>query len=403
MPERIEITAERGEPRVVAIEGARVWLGSGEEAEVRVRAPGLARRHLCFVQTDHGYRVEPATPGATVEVNGEALFCKDLEAGDRITIAGLRLRWLASSGPAASPSPAPGRTRERRTQRAAAARSPRPSRSRRRAGWMPIVALFVVVVIGIGAVLRNLAGSTWPQSPQHFVDLARAQLRNRQPERALATLAFALRDATGPVREAALALEVEIRRDQVEKAAMPQIAVARQEHDLLISFEGRHLQGGTKRPAVRELLRQVDVWLARHAAVCEPHSEGQPLLQTVSNLRARYQALGGLGEPDTEADVLFAVQALLEFRWRDYKGALQRFDEFLRVHPDATAVQQAREQMLVDGEEWLRGKLRMLDWVLDRGDQANAELDLAQIERWCTLPQWQAMVQERRVRLNSGR
>lgn len=402
MPERIEITTARGETRVVSVEGDKVWLGSSDEAEVRVRAPGVARRQLCFVRTDHGYRVEPAAPGGKVEVNGEELFCKDLESGDRITVAGLQLRWVCSPGPAATPSLAPGRARERRTDKAAA-RSPRPARARRRSGWVPVAALFAVVVIGSVVVLRSLAGSTWPQSPQHYVDLARAQLRNRQPERALATLAFALRDATGPTREAALALEIEIRRDQVENAAMPQIAVARQEHDLLLSFEGRHLRDGTRRPAVREFLRQVDAWLARHAAVCEPHSDGQPLLQTVRNLRARYQALGALGEPDTEADVLFAVQALLEFRWRDYRGAMQRFDDFLRVHPDATAVQQARDQMLVDGEEWLRGKLRMIDWVLDRGDRANAELDLAQIERWCTLPPWQAMVQQRRNRLDGGR
>lgn len=411
MSQRIEITTERGESKVVPVDGARTWLGSAAEADVRISAPGLAPRHLCFVRTDFGYRVEPAVPGATVDVNGEALFCKDLASGDLITVAGLRLRWLAEPVAAAAPLPVPaarreGRAAARRTsagRHGAAGRPGRPVRHHRAAGWMPAAALFTFVLVAALVVLRAFSGSTWPKSPQHYVDLARAQFGNRQPQRALDTLAFALREATGATREEALALEADIRRLQLESAELPKVVAARQEQDLLLSFEGRHLRSGASRAAARELARLCDEWRQKHAEVCGRHADGQALLQAVDNLRARHVAVAALTEPDTEDDVLFAARSRLEYRWRDYRGAMARLDGFLRVHPDSAAVRKEREQMLADGEAWLLGKLRFVDGLLDRGDSYNASSDLAQLERWSTLPEWQPLVQARRVRLDAMR
>ena len=45
--------------------------------------------------------------------------------------------------------------------------------------------------------------------------------------------------------------------------------------------------------------------------------------------------------------------------------------------------------------------LRRLDGTIARGDIGNAEKDLAQLDRWVAIPQWQADIAERRARLTS--
>jgi hypothetical protein len=407
--QRIEIKLERGESRVVPVDGARVWLGSAPDADVCVRAPGLSARHLCFVRTDFGYRVEPASPGGTVDVNGEELFCKDLAAGDRITVAGVQMRWVVDPVPAPAPVAIPRRSTRSTGRRAgpqkhvATPSSGRGGRQRRSPNWLPAVSLFALVLVGGLVVLRAFSNSTWPRSPQHYVDLARAQFGNRQPQRALDTLAFALREATGATRDEALALEADIRRMQLESAELPKVIAARQEQDLLSSFEGRHLRGAPTRAAAREFVRLCDDWRQKHGEVCSRHGEGQALLRAVDGMRARHAALAALGEPDTEADVLFAARSRLDYRWRDYRGAMERLDGFLRQNPDSAAVRKEREQMLADGEAWLLGKLQFIDGLLDRRDAYNAGNDLAQLERWSVLPEWQPLLQARRSRLDGMR
>lgn len=400
MSERIEITTDRGESLKVPIAGDKVWLGSGEGADVRVRVRNLAPRQLCFVRTDHGYRIEPAVPGSTVEVNGEALFCKDLVGGDCIQVAGLKIRWFEDASPVAVPP----RVRHSRRHTPEPSRRPgRVGRPKSRRGWAPVSALFALVLLVGLFLLRSFSGSTWPHSPQHYVDLARAQLGNDEPQRALDTLAFALGEATGATREEALALEAEIHRRRVDRAEQPKIIAARQQHELLLSFAGRHLRDGVSRPAARELVRLCDEWLAAHSEICSRNAEGEPMLRATKDLRSRYVAIAAVGELETAADVLFAAQTRLQFRWRDYLGAVKRIDEFLRLHPDAEDLRKERETMLTDGVQWLEGRLHGIDAMLDRGDTGNAALDLEQLEKWSLLPEWRPLVEPRRARLERER
>jgi hypothetical protein len=416
---RIEITTSRGETRSARIDGARVWLGSGEEAQVRLRLAGVAARHLCFVRTDIGYRVEPRDPGATVAVNGEHLFCKDLEDGDQIELAGLTLRWRADAAAAAAAEPAAaspagaqqavhaapgGQARAGRAASQAARRSPaaRKATAARGAGWLPFSAIFLVVVIGAVLVLRAFSGSTWPQSPQHYVELARAQVGNNQPQRALDTLAFALREATGSTREEALALQAEIERMQVERSELPKLQTARHDLELLRSFVGRHLAGAASRPAARELLARCQQWRGQYGELCSRHSAGAELLREVDGLASRFGAIAAMETPETAADVLFVLQVLPEHRWRDYKRAMARLDAFLLANPNAEEVRKAREQALVDGEAWLQGLLRQIDALLARGDRFNAQREVDQLERFSVLPAWMPLLEPRRQRLAGG-
>ena len=211
-------------------------LGADRAADVQVAWPGVRPQHLRFVPVEGMVRVEPVAAGATIEVNGEQLFSKDLRDGDVITIGALQIRWVdAQARPlapvrAASPAraavqaantmPSGGRAgvappsaasrsarKGGRSAKGAAKEDPRErarsERSGRRSGassWGIVsAAVMVVMLLGYG-LLQHFKNSTWPSSPQHYVDLAREQLGNRQPERALATLAFALKDATGAVR-----------------------------------------------------------------------------------------------------------------------------------------------------------------------------------------------------------
>ncbi len=395
---QIELTNARGEVRTLVLTADKVVLGSAADADLRVKAAGVLPRHLRFVQTSFGHRVEPVRAGATVEVNGEELFCKDLEPGDVITVGDLELRWLATASPraaalrAAEPVAAP-----RPTRRAGARRVP----ARGARNWLAISAVFLVVVGAAAIGLRSCASSTWPHSPQHYVDLARAQLGNNQPQRALDTLDFALRDATGATRDEALQLRADIEQAQRERAEQPKIEAARGEHDLLLGFETRYLRDGATRPAARELVRLVDRWLAAHREFCARHSQGDSLLRAAEELRARYVAVAALDQPDSAADVVFAARSKLRFQWREYPAAVGMLDAWLQRQDDAQ-VRRERDAIVSEGEEWLRVKLRSVDVLLERGDRRNAGLDLDQLERWSLLPQWRPQVEERRRRLGGG-
>lgn len=427
MAERIEITTDRGESKVVAIEGAKVWLGSGEGVAIRLRAAGLAARHLCFVKTEHGYRVEPAEPGATVEVNGEDLFCKDLEVGDRIRVAGLQVRWMSSPPPVRNPGPAAVRPRppapskppaptrpqvaparepevEAAVEPDHAPRAARALRARRRSSPLPMILLFGSALLFLVVVFKTGAGSTWPQSPQHYVSLAGQQVQNGKLDLALRSLDFALLDATGATREEALQLRDQIHALQVDQVERPKIDAARPSFEFLGSFTAAYLGKEAPVLAVRELVRRCDRWLQLYGKVCESAAAGQPMLREVQALRSRYVALAKPGEPEGIEDLRFSIQVLMRLTTRDYLGALQRFDEFQRAHPEVAGVAAEREQWLAEGETWLTAKLATIDEAIatsGSGDGYRAERMLRPLEQWCALPQWRARLQQRRDRIDA--
>lgn len=421
MTEQLDITGPDGGRRLHPVPAGGCVIGSGPPADVVLTGSGILPAHLRLVRTERGFRVEPVRPGSTVRVSGDDLFCKDLRPGDVIELGGNRLRWLAAGGatparqPAPAPAPAPAvepvsapaatgtRSAGRARPLPAGKSRARLRAPRRRSSWLPMLAVFAsVLLLGVLAY-GHFRGSTWPASPKHYVDLARAQFGNNQPQRALDTLAFALREATGAVREEALQLEADIRRVQLETAVLPKVLVARQEHDLLLGFVGRYLRERVERPAAREFVRGCDQWLARHREVCSRSDDGRPLLAAIEGERSRYVAVAALATPDTAADVLFAAESRLRFQWRDYRGAIAKLDVFLRENAQAAEVVAARARMMQEGEQWLLGKLRIVDQLLARGDRDNAERDLEQLERWSVLPEWLPLLAERQQRLRAGR
>lgn len=425
MPDQLEIRGPDGERLVVPVRDTDFMLGSNAAADVRLGWPGIADVHLRFVRTSKGgVRVEPARPGGTVTVNGEELFCKDLDEGDVIAAAAATLRWLpgppvpAAASPsgvpreAATPLPTRGpqsaatavaATPGTRTRTAAPERSPQRARRSRTPTWVSVLVLLLVCGFAALVAYRHFSGSTWPSSPQHYVDLARAQLANQRKQEALDTLAFALREAAGATREEALRLEADIKRMLLDAAELPKVSTARQEHDLLLEYLGRYLRDQGERPAAREFVRLCDQWLARHSEVCGRVTEGQPLLRAVQEQRSRWLPLAAMEQPETAADVVFAARTRLRFQWRDYRGAMARFDAFLAANPGDAVVGKERDAVLAEGLEWLGVKLRTIDSLLSSGDRDNAERELTQLERWSVLPSWAAMVAERRQRLAGAR
>lgn len=396
MPELIEIKDAAGKVRRIAWTGDEMTLGSGADASIQCTGRGIALLHLRFVRIARGVRVEPVQPGGSVEVNGEPLFCKDLAADDVIALGTLELRWI----PEREVVPArPTKGGPRAAVRSSASPVARGrARSRGAPTWLMTSGVFAVLLVAGILVLKVLSASNWPHSPSDYVDLAREQLANSQPQRALDTLDVALKNANGATREQALALQADIRRLLVERLELPKVQTARQEHELLVSFESRYLGAAIERPAAREFVRLCDAWLREHGDVCRRVADGEPLLRSVEQRRARHLAAAAQGEPETAADVIFAAQSLLRFQWRDYRGAMARLDAFLARQPDA-AVQAERARMLAEGEQWLQGKLRTIDSLLERDDLDNAAKDLQALEKWSTLPEWAASVQERRSRL----
>ena len=85
--DQIEIKEATGARRVVPAHGVELVLGSGPDADIRVAATGVEGRHLRFVRSAKGVRVEAVRAGATVAINGQQLLCKDLQRGDVMKVA----------------------------------------------------------------------------------------------------------------------------------------------------------------------------------------------------------------------------------------------------------------------------------------------------------------------------
>lgn len=400
MGERIEITDLRqGSRRIVAVDRERLVLGGAEGADI-VLTGAADGASLLLQRVEHGYRIQPLRPGATVDVNGQELFCKDLSGGDVIEFGGHRLRWLGDSvGPAPTPPPAPRAERGPQRRQVSSAVTRARSSPTRGNHWLvagPVVG--VLVLLGV-LILRSCSQSTWPRTPQHYVDLARQQHDNLQRELALQTLDFALREATGRTRDEALALQKEIQQALVHGRDVEQVLVARRALELVRSLEDRWLRTDPgSRPAARQLLREADEWARQHGDVCRRHPDGAPLLRTVDELRARHGPVAAMHEPDTGADVVFAARAALRFQQREYPVALARLDAFLARQGDA-AVAAERAKIVAEGSAWLDERLKLIDGLLQRNDHGNARRELDSLRRSSILPEWADRLVPREARV----
>lgn len=406
MGDRLEIAdVESGDRRIVDVPATTVHLVLTADGGLELDTVGTGAL-VRLVPTRNGYRLEPSAPGGHVVVNGEELFCKDLRAGDAFVLGGHRLRWLGSPGPAtggAGAAEARARTGSRRPApaggEATAARAGRRGASRSRRSAVP-VATAVAIALGVAALtLRACARADWPRTPQHYVDLARTQFAGGRGNEALATLDFALRDATGATRVAAEALRREVEQALVAAADVVVLQTAREDLERLEAFRDRFLATDRSRPPARELVRQCDAFLQQHGAALQRAEGGAPLLQQARALRDAHATLADLASPDVAADVVFAARAGLRFQTREYKAAVARLDAFLLQNPGAAEVDRERTAILAEGATWLAERLRQVDGLLARGDRDGARAMFRALERHALLPEWEPMAAPTRSRL----
>jgi len=364
-----------------------------DERGERVRVPVADRPLLVcggtlrVVPSERGVRIESPEPGASLRVQGEDRAGVELIHGRGVDIGRVRVTWFDG----VVSVDAAGRARG----------SARSSRSPRSNAWPAVVVTVGVVVLAL-FVLRGLDGALVLRPPSYYVELAQAQYENNRLERALATLTSVKDDTVGGVRVTALALERRIRRLLRESDAAADVAAARAEHRLLVSFEARYLTT-PQRPASRELVRLCDEWSNAHGEVCGWHPDGSSLLAAVAQLRERYAAAAELLQPEDRADVVFAAESRLRFMWRDYKGALVRIDTFLAAHPEEQALRAERSRLLREGREWLEKRLRRVERAVGSGDLDNAARDLVHLERWVAIPEWEAEIAAQRAQLEAQR
>jgi len=384
-----------GELEVVTGDGVR-------EVVMVAHSPHLIEAlAIQVVALDDSARIEPLRSGDSIEIDGEDYVSKELSTGEFVVIGGWRLRWLGG-GNALGDAAASGAGRSaERGQPASVVPSVdvsatgRRSEQLRRKGGVPASAVTAGILVVVIFLVIEFNDSTLPDSPAYYLELAQAQYKNGDSDRALELLTQALEGATGEVRDQALSLQVLIERVAREQAVVMQLSEARYEMGLIKSFEKRYL-GGSARPVAREGVRLCDDWLRRHREMCLGHSDGKTLLDEVVGIRSRYEADAELESSDTAADVIFAARSRLRFQWRDYKGAFGLLDAFLAANADDQEVEAERGRMLAEGEEWLQEQLRRLDLLMAGGNRSNAERDLRQIDRWVLIPEWEALIEERR-------
>lgn len=410
MTDRIEITGERGGRRQMEVQGQRVVVGAGAQVGVRVDHPDLHDAELVLVRTTGGYRVESAEAGGLVVVNGEELLCKDLQPGDEIELGELRLRWHPdNAAPVVPAAAAPARRSARKAEPRPGSAAPTRRRVARPRGTPTWAVAGTAVVLAAALLMlawRACGQTTWPRTPQHFIDLAREQHLRGSSEQALATLEFALREASGGALAEGQKLRQEIQAALHARSDLPALDRARVAAEAVLKFAEYYVPEGAGRPAARELMRQVEAWLQRHAAVCRRHESARPLLQRMEQLQARHAPVAAMAEPDTAADVLFAAEARLKYAVREYRAAAHLLDEWLAANAgdaEAGRVREARAALVRDGRDWLRGKLRLVDQLLDMGRRRDAERELQALDQRAVLPEWEDELAQRRQRIEQSK
>ena len=404
---RLELPDFEGKRREIAIDAAGVLLRASGKGVAVADAGGDTRgAELRIAPTRSGLRLEPVRAGAMVEVDGEQLFCKDLEDGDSFSVGSARVVFRSdapvavrtggigaptgrSSGSGAPPPPSRGEAAVRTRQRSAREQTSKPL-------LISLVSLSLLVAF---AALRWMDSATSGRDPEELLVFATLDFERGQYASARQRIDEAVRDGDLDIR--AKAAELRARIDAVEKQAEASAMVqrAREGVETLRSFEDRYARNGLERPAARELLRMCDAWIAEHAQRIAGGAGADSLVASVKAQRDRAAAKAEASQPETGADAAFAARARLRFVVREYKVAVARIDAFVASHPDdAFAVSEAAA-IRAEGKEWIAKQATRLLQQLDRGDVDRVREELQQIERFAVLPEWEPVVAPVRERL----
>ncbi len=404
---RLELPDFEGTRREIAIDAAGVLLRASGKGVAVADAAGDARgAELRISPTRSGLRLEPVRAGAMVEVDGESLFCKDLEDGDSFSVGTARVVFrsdapaaMRSGGSAASAGRSSGAGSPPPPSRGEAAVRARQRSSRERTSKPLLFSLVSLSLLAAFVALRWMDSATSGRDPEELLVFAALDFERGQYASARQRIDEAVREGDLDVR--AKAAELRARIDAVEKQAEAASLVqrAREEQETLRAFEDRYARNGLERPAARELLRMCDAWIAANSQRLAGSSGGDSLVASVRAQRDRAAQKAEASQPETAADAAFAARARLRFVVREYKAAVARIDAFVASHPDdAFAVSEAAA-IRAEGKEWIAKQATRLLQQLDRGDVDRVREELQQIERFAVLPEWEPLVAPVRQRL----
>ena len=404
---RLELPDFEGTRREIAIDAAGVLLRASGKGVAVADAAGDARgAELRISATRSGLRLEPVRAGAMVEVDGESLFCKDLEDGDSFSVGTARVVFrsdapaaMRSGGSAASAGRSSGAGSPPPPSRGEAAVRARQRSSRERTSKPLLFSLVSLSLLAAFVALRWMDSATSGRDPEELLVFAALDFERGQYASARQRIDEAVREGDLDVR--AKAAELRARIDAVEKQAEAASLVqrAREEQETLRAFEDRYARNGLERPAARELLRMCDAWIAANSQRLAGSSGGDSLVASVRAQRDRAAQKAEASQPETAADAAFAARARLRFVVREYKAAVARIDAFVASHPDdAFAVSEAAA-IRAEGKEWIAKQATRLLQQLDRGDVDRVREELQQIEHFAVLPEWEPLVAPVRQRL----
>ena len=376
---------------VLAARGNGVELGAVDLADAEVR----------IVRTRKGLRLEPVRAGALVSVSGQDLFCKDLAHGDWFSVGGRRVSFVADAAATVARAQAvPQSRRSAASPDIERAQSPqRVARAPSRTSPVLVGSLVSLALLCAFVALRFFESATSDRDPKELLTFATIQLENGQYARARATIEDAMKDGDLDIRRQGEALRARI--DAVEREASFAVVLqsAREEDEALRSFVDRYARPSLERPAARELMSMCDAWLAKHEAQLARNASGDSLLRSVRALRETAAAKAQLDQPESAQDVAFAARARLRFMVREYKAAIARLDAFLATHPGDDVATTERAAILAEGKEWIEKQQKRIAQHADRGEWDRARDELAKIDRYSLLPEWEPAFADVRARL----
>ncbi len=387
-------------------------IGSGEQADLRLREDGLAPLHIEMTRRPKGYRAR-AKGTRTFRLGDQEVAQAELRDGDVLRIGDLVLVYHDESAPRelstadrfAAAAVDLGIANEWKRRDAARVRGDamrdratkrgrtgaKPPGGMPRAVWAStLVAVAAVLLILVVELLSSVDAT---RSPADLVGLAETQLAQGQSARALDTLEIAGRNASDPALKARILdlrtrIETSLRR-QADQDAIDRARVALQ---ALLDFERVVVRREpTRRAVAREFVRNADAFLAAYGEVLGRHDDlrGEP--GRVKELRDRHAPAAELDRPDDADDVLFAVDRMLRPTARPYRSAVARLDAYLATAPEGpetTRVRQHRDRLVTEGRTWFDGRIAEIDRLRKLGQFDEARRLLDQLKERSALDDW---------------
>lgn len=368
------VVEEDGERRAFRLGKGVLVLGSGEEARLRLAAPGVAARHarLEVRGAEVELVLEPGAAPAAIDGVPMAAERARLAPGRRVQLGGALL-WLEADATDAAASPARAAPAVARaagaSARPLAVRRAREPAQRGLPAWALVsLALLALATLLIGGWAVFSHGLDDAPAATTLLEVAQAKFDQGRLDEALARLDLLERgEADAATRAGAAALRASI--EGVRERG--RLAVEGEEALRLLrwleEYEKEELAGAPDPARVRLFLKRARQFRERWPA--------HPSLEWVERMVSRFEGQVDLDQPPDWPAVRWEARSFTRGLPRDYRSAFALVDDFLARVPagqDHDEAVRTRRLLVVERGEHHADRMQTARGVFAKGEAGRA-------------------------------